>query len=339
MALSSQQRGRIFERFINEILFNSGFRTVVPDGLIVYQSPSGLMLQGLAQPHNTDVLVNPPFQIPFFFPTSLIIECKCYKTAIGLPVIRNALGLREDVNGFDIVTDNILRQRKNYSRRRLAVFDRERCFYQVAVASLSGFTQSAQEFALVHHIPLINYKRMPLSQDILNILFEGEAGSQEEQLESPSTNNNLFIDPLWENLKEQLKDILNKLCVAILSSGDIFFLYTKQGRNWFFDAEVEEIALDRSEDNRLWQISPHNPDNQTNTSRSLFELPDIMLNKWTCSKIDRKEALDMKKKYFKNIYVMGKADNGEVRLKVLRLSEQFIEAARKRLNQNSVDIE
>ena len=74
MALNSQQRGRVFERFIGQILLNSGFKTVVPDGQIIYQSSSGLMLHGLAQPHNTDVLVNPPFQIPFFFPSRFSLQ-------------------------------------------------------------------------------------------------------------------------------------------------------------------------------------------------------------------------------------------------------------------------
>ncbi len=328
MALNSQQRGRVFERFIQQILLNSGFKTVIPDGQIIYQSSSGLMLHGLAQPHNTDVLVNPPFQIPFFFPSRLIVECKCYKASVGLSTIRGALGLREDVNSFDIVTKEILEKRKNYRRKGVAVFNRDRYFYQVAVASLSGFTKPAQEFALVHRIPLINIERMPFSQQVRDILFRGDIGDEDTQADQAPENTDPLIDEQWQSLQESLGDILKRFCIAILSSGDILFLYTEVGGQWFFDAD--EIELHWADNKRLWQIKPRN---QNDRAESWFELPNILFEQWAQREFGKEEAINLKERNFQNIYVMGKDADGSVRLKVLRLSSEFITEARERLNQ------
>ena len=265
----------MFERFIKQILLNSGFKGVLISEPIIYQSASGLMLQGLAQPHNTDVLVDPPFQIPFFFPSRLIVECKCYKRAIDLPVIRNALGLRKDVNGFDIVTKEILEKRRNYRRLGPAVFNRERYFYQVAVASLSGFTKPAQEFALVHRIPLINIERMPFCQQVRAILFQNGYRDEDEQIDRLPDNTDQLIDEQWQVLQESLREILKRFCIAILSSGDILFLYTEVGGQWFFDAE--EIELHWADNKRLWQIKPRN---QNVRAESWFELPDVLFSQW-----------------------------------------------------------
>lgn len=330
MALNSQQRGRVFERFIKQILLNSGFNVVSIDEPIIYQSSSGLMLQGLGQPHNTDVLMDPPFQIPFFFPSRLIVECKCYKKAIGLPVIRNVLGLREDVNSFDIVTKEILEKRKDYRRPGPAVFDRERYFYQVAVASLSGFTKPAQEFALVHRIPLINIKRMPFCQRLIDALFRGATDEGNDTLEDGAINTDPLIEEQWQALESSFGDILKSFCIAILSSGDILFLYTETGSQWYFDAE--EIELHWSENKRLWQIKPYQ---RNGNAQSWFELPDILFERWTEKEFDRMEAIEMKEKHFKYIYVMGKNTSGTAQLKVLKLSRQFILEARERIHRRN----
>jgi hypothetical protein len=62
-------------------------------------------------------------------------------------------------------------------------------------------------------------------------------------------------------------------------------------------------------------------------------LPDILFEQWAQKEFGKEEAVDMKAKYFQNIYVMGKDAVGAVRLKVLRLSSEFIIQARERLRQ------
>ena len=334
MALNNQQRGRIFEWFVRRILINCGFTQVVDDGRIVYKGPSGLMVHGLGQPHNTDVLVSPPFQIPFFYPSRLIIECKCYLDPVGLPDIRGTLGLREDINNFEIITQDILNKRKNYRRQDIAAYNMERYVYQTAVAAISGFTFPAQEFALVHRIPLINIERIPFCKQFKDVLFNDKIQINKEVFQKifsediPLTDHS---DYKWVNdLKELMRIIENKFCVGVLQSGDLLFLYTDNDEKWVLNAK--DIELHWSSDKRLWQITPRQEMNRT--KETWFELPDILFEQWAEMKFDRENALRMKESYFKYIYIMGRDTEGVARLQVIRLSKEFIDEAREHLKKN-----
>ena len=129
------------------------------------------MIHGLGQAHNADVLVNPPIQIPFFFPSRLIIECKCKKKPLGIEHGRNVLGLREDINNFDIITPGILQARTHYQRATLATYDFDRYHYQVALASTSGFKLTTLEFAAVHRIPLLQFSSS-LFRNVIDLIYK-----------------------------------------------------------------------------------------------------------------------------------------------------------------------
>ena len=152
--------GKAFELFVKRILVNIGFSEVVSDGLYIYDGTPGQMIQGLGEAHNADVLLEPPVQTPFYSKTRLLIECKDYRTKISLNVVRSALGLREDINNFNIVDMAELKARRRQNRRVLPpIFDQYS--YQVAIAALSGFTTQAQEFAAAYRIPLIEFNKLP----------------------------------------------------------------------------------------------------------------------------------------------------------------------------------
>ena len=110
--------GKAFELFVKRILVNIGFSEVVSDGLYIYDGTPGQMIQGLGEAHNADVLLEPPAQTPFYSKTRILIECKDYRTKIGLNVARSALGLREDINNFNIV-DMAAAKIAEYSHRFL----------------------------------------------------------------------------------------------------------------------------------------------------------------------------------------------------------------------------
>ena len=158
--ISSMGPGKAFELFVKRILVNIGFSEVVSDGLYIYDGTPGQMIQGLGEAHNADVLLEPPVQTPFYSKTRLLIECKDYRTKISLNVVRSALGLREDINNFNIVDMAELKARRRQNRRVLPpIFDQYS--YQVAIAALSGFTTQAQEFAAAYRIPLIEFNKLP----------------------------------------------------------------------------------------------------------------------------------------------------------------------------------
>src|SRR5262249_11696861 len=113
------------------------------------------MIHGLGEGHNADVLLDYPFQMAMTPPMRLLIECKGYQKGVGLEVIRSVVGLRLDLNAFRQLTDDELNYRERIKRpsRRPTSFPN----YNLAVASLLGFSQPAQAFAATHHIELLDY--------------------------------------------------------------------------------------------------------------------------------------------------------------------------------------
>jgi len=173
-------KGKLFEYFVQQLLIGRGFLPVKEEQPLVYRGTAGLMVQGSGQPHNADVLLRPLFQTPFYYPTRLLVECKCFDSPIGLPVIRNALGLREDINHFEIVTDEMLKNRQYPRRRGLKYDTRRRYLYQVAVASLDGFKDTAVAFAQAHRIPLLSFAQSSLFTAIRAGIEAVEQQAQED---------------------------------------------------------------------------------------------------------------------------------------------------------------
>ena len=144
--------GKAFELFVKYLLINIGFSEVSSDGIYVFDGAPGQMLQGLGEAHNADVLLDPPVQTPFYSRTRLLIECKDYQSKIGIKTVRSVLGLREDVNHFDIVDINELLSRRRQNRQGV-LYDYERYTYQVAIAALNGSRikrKSSQQLIVSH---------------------------------------------------------------------------------------------------------------------------------------------------------------------------------------------
>ena len=108
--------GKVFEILVRQILLHAGFSQVQADGLYIFKTENDLMIQGLAEAHNADVLLEPPVQTPFYSLTRLLVECKDHARKVGLNVIRSALGLREDINHFNIVDKDELVARRRTKR-------------------------------------------------------------------------------------------------------------------------------------------------------------------------------------------------------------------------------
>lgn len=162
--------GKAFELLVKHLLLNLGFTSVPSDDLYIFDGAPGQMIQGLGEAHNADVLLEPPVQTPFYSKTRLLIECKDYRhKKVGLNTLRSALGLREDINHFDVLDLTELSARRRQQRRG-TVPHFGRCSYQVAVASYNGFTAQAQEFAATHRIPLIEFNQLPFWKDFCRLI-------------------------------------------------------------------------------------------------------------------------------------------------------------------------
>lgn len=204
--------GKAFEIFVKRLLIKVVFREVKSDGLFVFDGSPGQMIQGLGEAHNADVLLEPPVQTPFLYKTRILIECKDYNKKVGLNIVRSALGLREDINHFEMVDVNELRIRK--SQRRKGIIDTfDRYTYQVAIASMEGYTIPAQKFATTHRIPLIEFDKMPFWRSFKELV---EQISMDVQI-SETNQEQMILD---------FADYIgNRIAVAITNSGQMLFLY------------------------------------------------------------------------------------------------------------------
>ena len=338
-------KGKLFEFFVYRLLVICGFKPVIPDGLLVYNGGPGLMVQGIGQPHNADVLLSPPIQTPFYYPTRLIVECKCYNASIGLPQIRNALGLRDDVNNFEIVTEEILENRKYNRSTKSKFYDIQRYVYQVAVASIDGFKSTAFSFAKAHRIPLISFAHSTLFENIRRAISElDELVKRNEELGQQISSRiskvmlcseqRIYSDSFdcneWRTYIEEIENIERNITIGLLEDGTLLFLLqTGQEHAGLYDNDVQEDGCTihwYSDNDNTWVLNNHG-------TIYYFELPKELYDNWEHSVGEhRRDALRIKRDYFSKIVLFHRTDREEENITILHLSDQFMRRAERSLN-------
>lgn len=329
-------KGKLFEYFVYRLLVACGFKPVIPDGLLVYKGGPGLMVQGIGQPHNADVLLSPPIQTPFYYPTRLIVECKCYNDSIGLPQIRNALGLRDDVNNFEIVTEEILKNRKYNRSTRSKFYDTKRYVYQVAVASIDGFKSTAYPFAKAHRIPLISFSHSAIFMSIRQAIsalddYASENAEFRQQMilrisdamlyPERRINSDTFGSNEWRTYIKEIEAIEQYITIGLLEDGTLLFLLQAgEGRTRVYDDTQEDGCTIRwcSEQDSTWVLNDKG-------TVYYFELPNEIYKNWEHSAgKQRQDALRIKRDYFSEIVLFHRTKREEENITILRLSEQFM---------------
>lgn len=333
-------KGKLFEFIVYRLLVSCGFKPVNPDGLLVYKGGPGLMVQGVGQPHNADVLFSPPIQTPFYYPTRLLVECKCYNEPIGLPQIRNALGLRDDINSFEIVTEEILENRKHNRSRKPKFYDMERYVYQVAVASIDGYKSTAYPFAKAHRIPLISFAK--------SILFAGmrqaisrldELAKRNEAIGRQITSlindvmahseQGVFSDSIdcdeWRTYFEEVVNIEKQITIGLLENGTLLFLLQMDEEHaGIYKDELQEDGCTihwYGNNDSTWVLNDHG-------RVYCFELPKELYNDWEHAVGKRRrDALRIKRDYFSEIVLFHRTNGTNGEITILRLSEEFMRRA------------
>lgn len=304
--------GKAFEILVRQILLCAGFSPVAADGLYIFNNPAvGLMIQGLAEAHNADVLLEPPVQTPFYSRTRLLIECKDYAKRVGLNTMRSALGLREDVNHFNIVDSKELTDRHN-PRRRHRTYTFDRYTYQVAVASMSGFSIPGQNFAAGHRIPLIEFDKMPFWED-----FCEQAGISSEDTLSTA-------DISEDGLIQAANEIGSRMAIAITNSGQMLFLYRVDGSSNQFG---DNYSLHWNTGDPLWIL-------RSAGQEYLFQLPDSIMQNWlenAASELEKKRsAIDCKEQSLSHMVVYYRKHRLPA-IKMISIDHGFLAEARSRL--------
>ena len=312
------KRGEALEKFVKRLLLSVGFLEVHSDGLYVFDGAPGQMIQGLGEAHNADVLLEPPVQTPFYAQSRLLIECKDYRKRVGLNTIRSALGLREDINHFDIVDAKELIERRR--QRRVGKVCYSRYLYQVAVASLSGYTYQAQKIAATHRIPLIEFDRFPFWGDLVDVM------RREQEDDNCNQRNDIDIDE--RRLQEITEEVSSRMALAITSSGQMLFLYHSGYGEIDFTEHSYSIYWD--DVNLPWRLV-------SGREEYLFQLPNHVMEDWLENSVGelerRKEAISCKMNYLSNMVVYY-VHNGLPTIKMISIDKNELEEARRRIRDN-----
>ena len=313
--------GKAFEMLIRHILVDVGFSEVSSDGLYIFDGPAGQMIQGLGEAHNADVLLDPPVQTPFYFKTRLLVECKNYTRKVGLHTVRSVLGLREDINHFDMVDMHELVARRTQNRRGV-VSQVERYSYQVAIAATNGYTTQAQKFAATHRIPLIELTKMPFWGEFRLLLQGPDVNEIQRDYRRTAYRQDAEADT---RIEELANEVGKKMAVAITNSGQLLFLYRIRGiRTHFKDL----YSLHWTDIHKPWRLD-------SGECSYLFQLPDSILKQWlehASNELDtKKSAINCKASFFSNMVVYY-VEHYQPRIHMISIDRYALEDARKQLD-------
>ena len=321
--------GHAFELFVKRILLNIGFSEVASDNLYIFDGAPGQMIQGLGEAHNADVLLDPPVQTPFYWPTRLLIECKDYKSKVGLNIVRSALGLREDINHFEILDADELEARRNPRRTKMH-YDDKRYLYQVAIASINGFTSPAQRFASTHRIPLIEFSKMPFWRAFCDLLKEGYGINPFDRYSVKHPDERLTDTDIINKINNLADEVSKNMAIAITNNGQILFLFRINGQKNFFE---ERYTLSWHTKNEPWLLC-------TGNIEYIFQLPNEIAKAWlsnVSSELElKREAINCKMNLLSNMVVYYK-DNNRTVIKMISIDEDELKKAQNKLYYNNLE--
>ncbi|MGK7392132.1 MAG: hypothetical protein ACNS60_17395 [Candidatus Cyclobacteriaceae bacterium M2_1C_046] len=337
---AAKLKGNLLEFIVRRLLLRCGFRRVRPDGVMIFNNGGLTMINGKGAAHDADVLMSPPIQMPFSYPFRLNFECKAHKSKTSLTIVRNALGLRYDLNEFEIVTEDQIRERQNNMRGRHAIAERERYNYQVGVASIEDFTKTAFEFAANNKISLISL-RWFLPGHICD-LFHDITPDYLDRLNpfNPEIFNRILrendidaaIDHLPEN-DEVFRPVLNtvrelesRVIIGLTEAGDLLFLIGEQNIHEQF-LNVGYVLNARyhfttEREITEWTLAINDIQSELN-----FYLPERILNMWEDQNYELNAALDLKARVFKRIFIF--ITQGEIPFRIINLDGEWLERQRR----------
>jgi len=155
-----QVRGMLLEETLLFLLRQSGYRTVdSPDNdPTLKKHGAGIAVKGRGGAHQIDAIADYVIQQPFSNPQRLLVEAKCLKEEIGIPVARNAVGVLKDVQEYW----------HSGGKTKVA---KSRYHYTYALFSSSGYKKTTQEYAYAQDIYLISLANSAYIQDILRVIW------------------------------------------------------------------------------------------------------------------------------------------------------------------------
>jgi hypothetical protein len=351
-------KGALLEYIVRNLLKNCGFTNVNADGLFSFVRSGLFFINGKGAAHDADVIMNPPIQMPFAYPTQLIFECKAYGTKANLPIVRNALGLRNDINDFEIVTRSTLNKRKNNRRAGYAIDSRKRFLYQVGVASVNDFSKPAIEFASNNKIPLLsldwflgpntirNFNNISqelidsFPEDAINNLYSflkdrnGDMYSTKYQL----TLDFLRSDNILGDIVTFANTVIRYAYVGLLETGDIVFLFARTRSEDNILNQQNGLATLKAEIHwfsdrpNVWRLTVYSQAYSQNRTEFDFYVPNRIFEHWKQFNLDKSVALDIKQEFFSKVFVFNQRNNPEAPFSIINIDREWLEQIRESNN-------
>ncbi len=347
-------KGALIECIVRNLLRSCGFTNVKADRLYTFERGGLFFINGKGAAHDADVLMDPPVQMPFAYPTRIIFECKAYDGKASLPTVRNALGLRSDINDFEIVTKESLEKRQNNRRASYAIETRQRFNYQVGVASMKGFRKPAVEFAANNRIPLLDlswfldphtmHDIQSLSQSELDSLPLDFQSELYDLLKDKSKKLRNVVHRLQEDrsirqtkypgILDSVSAVLQRINVGLLETGDLLFLFRRDtGGPTIFSEEYrfsDLLGQIHYQDERpnFWTLSVRTGRNAEIGAEYDFYILDLILRYWKEFNLDRLAAFDIKARYFGRIFVFGSSLEDSIPFRLVSIDQEWLDSAR-----------
>jgi hypothetical protein len=147
----------LLEEIVLWLLRRSGYRAVDVAGsdATLLDGKSGLEVRGRGEDHQIDAIADQAILLPFANPARMLVEAKCVAKNVGLPVVRNALGVLHDVSQYWIPASRIGLVGAPHPLITPVKVPLRRYHYQFAIVSATGFSKEAQNFAYAHDIKLL----------------------------------------------------------------------------------------------------------------------------------------------------------------------------------------
>ena len=352
---SSNFKGALLEYIVRRLLANCGFTPVIADDLYTFENGGLLFINGKGAAHDADVLMEPPVQMPFTYPSRVLFECKAYNSTVGLSIIRNVLGLRYDINEFEIVTKSSIDQRRDNTRATYAVEERNRYHYQVGVAAVGKFSKPAIEFAANNKISLLsltwffdshtldlfhsideNYLEsihQTLQSKIYKYLKDGELGSNRAP-RHVQARDYLHRDQKIGAIITSFESVISKSYIGLIETGDLIFLFPKDSNSINQLNEIQSLTGLKAQihyylqEPDIWLLSISRDFDSERIAEFRFFIPARILNLWKEYSLDKSKALDIKQEYFSRIFIFNRRRRPELPFFIANIDREWLENLR-----------
>lgn len=353
-------KGALLEYIVRQLLRNCGFTNVRADDLLSWERGGLFFINGKGAAHDADIIMNPPIQMPFAYPTQLIFECKAYGSTANLPIVRNALGLRNDLNDFEIITRESILKRQINRRADYAIDTRTRFLYQVGVASINDFSKPAVEFATNNKIPLLSLSWFLSSNTIRDFntidqtlidrfqtddvqnLYDFLKDREGDLLVDKYNRAHVLLsgDNIISDIVKFSNTVLKYSYVGLLETGDMVFLFSQIGmdenilnsQNNYGTYSTLKAEIHWNGDNpNVWRLTVFNPRDRGQETEFAFYVPKRILSHWRSFNLNKSVALDIKQEFFSKIFVFNQRNNPEAPFTIINIDSEWLERARQSL--------